>query len=95
MSLPASIRWASSLLNVSATPTFSGLLLYTLEQIVVLLLAGAKDDQLHVHGEQLVHHIIDQIETFLVRQPEMIPMTGVFYRREARTSPGALSCSPA
>ena len=38
------------------------------EHVLILLVTGSQNHQLHVVGAHLVHHALDQIQAFLVRQ---------------------------
>ena len=38
------------------------------EHILIVLVSGSKNDQLHIIRTDLVHHALDQVQTFLVRE---------------------------
>ena len=38
------------------------------EHILIVLVSGSKNDQLHIIRTDLVHHALDQVQTFLIRE---------------------------
>jgi len=78
MSLPASMRCARSLLNVSAAATLCGNRFCASQRDRGISFRRTQNDKLEVELHQLVEHLADQIESLLVRQARDDAITGTF-----------------